>query len=90
MSHIGSIVATSGAIFIVVSLTLVRYRYIDGNSHRFAILQIIGAALLGASVIWQFNIGTLLLESYCVLINAHTIIRNRKQARETPTASSAT
>ena len=31
MTHIGSIIATSGAIFIVVSLTLVRYRYINGQ-----------------------------------------------------------
>lgn len=36
MLDIGSIVATLGAIFIVASLTLVRYRYIDGNSHGFA------------------------------------------------------
>lgn len=86
MLDIGSIVATLGAIFIVASLTLVRYRYIDGNSHGFAALQMVGATLLGLSVIWQFNIGTLLLESYCVLINAHTILRNRK--REATAATS--
>ncbi len=77
----GSIIAILGSLCIIGSLTLVRYRYVSGNSHTFAILQAIGAATLALSTIWQFNLGTLVLESYCVLISLHTIYLNvrRKQ-----------
>lgn len=76
---LGSIIATLGAISIVIALTLVRYRRISGNSHTFAVLQAIGSAALAISTIWQYNIGTLILESYCVIINLHTIYLNIKR-----------
>lgn len=76
---IGSIIAVVGALCIVTSLTLVRYRYVSGNSHRFAALQIVGASSLIISTYWQFNLGTLLLESYCVVINIHTMFLNKRR-----------
>jgi hypothetical protein len=79
-----SIIATLGSICIITALTMVRYRYISGNSHLFAILQAIGSAGLAVSTIWQFNIGTLILESYCVIINVHTIYLNWKRKDESP------
>lgn len=76
---LGTIIATLGAICIVTALTLVRYRYVSGNSHTFAILQAIGSGALAISTIWQYNIGTLILETYCVIINLHTIYLNIKR-----------
>jgi hypothetical protein len=78
---LGSIIATLGAICIVTALTLVRYRHVSGNSHTFAILQAIGAAALALSTLWQYNIGTLILESYCVIINLHTLYLNMKRKK---------
>lgn len=80
----GTIIASLGAIFIVVALTLVRYRHISGNSHAFAILQAVGSGALALSTLWQFNIGTVILETYCVVINVHTIYLNirRKNVRQ--------
>lgn len=76
---LASIIATLGAICIVTALTLVRYRHVSGNSHTFAILQAIGSGALAISTIWQYNIGTLILETYCVIINLHTIYLNIKR-----------
>lgn len=76
---LASLIATAGSICIITALTLVRYRYISGNSHTFAMLQAVGSAGLAISTIWQFNIGTLILETYCVLINLHTIYLNWKR-----------
>lgn len=74
----GGIISTIGAIFIVISLTLVRYKKISGNSDAFAGLQILGASCLAISTYWQFNLGTLLLQLYCVIISLHSAFLNRR------------
>ena len=78
---LGTIIASLGALCIVTALTLVRYRHVSGNSHTFAIIQALGSCALAVSTYWQFNIGTLMLETYCVLINVHTIYLNIQRKR---------
>ena len=81
-NQLGGIISSAGAVFIVISLTLVRYQFISGNSHAFAVLQITGATCLALSTYWQFNLGTLLLQSYCVLMTLHTIYLNHKRQQK--------
>ena len=78
----GSVIAFLGAVFVILSLTLVRYRLTLGNSQLFAILQGIGALLLIISTFWQFNLGNLLLQLYVVIIMGHTIYLNAKKSNQ--------
>ena len=78
----GSVIAFLGAVFVILSPTLVRYRLTSGNSQLFAILQGIGALLLIISTFWQFNLGNLLLQLYVVIIMGHTIYLNAKKGNQ--------
>ena len=83
----GSVIAFLGAVFVILSLTLVRYRLTSGNSQLFAILQGIGALLLIISTFWQFNLGNLLLQLYVVIIMGHTIYINAKKGNQSKSGS---
>ena len=78
----GSVIAFLGAVFVILSLTLVRYQLTSGNSQLFAIMQGIGALLLIISTFWQFNLGNLLLQLYVVIIMGHTIYLNAKKGNQ--------
>ena len=78
---IGTILALLGAFIITISLTLVRYNWVAGNSHTFAIYQSTGSLCLICSTYWHFHIGVLIINTYITLICFHTILRNSRRKR---------
>ena len=75
---IGTVFAILGALLVATSITLVRYRYITGQSLTFAKLQISGSLLFIASTYWHFHIGVILINSFITVVCLHSTWQNRK------------
>ena len=78
---LGTLFATAGSLSIIAALTGSVPLHHWQLSH-ICCLASLWAAGLAISTIWQFNIGTLILESYCVIISLHTIYLNMRRKRK--------
>ncbi len=75
----GSFLAVFGSVLICLTLTLLRYGIISGNSVWFAIYQSVGSCALLLSTFWQFHIGVIIMNSYIVIICLHTVYKNSRK-----------
>lgn len=80
-----TIVGIIGTLLVLLAFFLLQARKLHGNGAVYQLLNAIGAAAIIVSLVYQFNLASMLLEIAWLLISLYGLaigIRHRRQARE--------
>ena len=72
-------VGTIGSALIILSYALCQFGKIDLQSNTANYINLVGALLLTVSLVYNFNLGSFIIEIFWIGIASYGIIRNKKQ-----------
>ena len=71
-----------GMIFIVIAYLFLQTNKYSINSLQYQLLNLIGAILLLISLFVHFNLGSFIIEIFCIIITIYGIIINIKRKKK--------
>ena len=80
-----TITGIAGTLLVLVAFFLLQARKLHGNGPVYQLLNAIGAAAIIVSLVYQFNLASMLLEVAWLLISLYGLavgIRHRREARD--------
>ncbi len=82
---LADIVGLAGAIFYLIAYALLQLRILSVEDGRYTILNILGGVLLIYSLIWNFNLGSLISQVawliFTLIGHARFMLDRRRRAR---------